>query len=78
VSAIILLAVSVDILVVVSVLIVEVESALLFSLSTLLLQAVMRPAIARIAKIFFIVFGLMFKIAAKIIDRLQIQRETRF
>jgi hypothetical protein len=54
VSAIILFDVSVDILLVVSVVIVDVESAALFSLSTLLLQAVMTPAIARIASNFFI------------------------
>jgi hypothetical protein len=77
VSVIILFAVSVDILLVVSVLIVEVVSAVLFSLSTLLLQAVMIAAMAKIANNFFIVFGLMFKISAKIIDDLEIQKRNR-
>jgi len=58
VSIIILFAVSVDILLVVSVVIVEVESAALFSLSPLLLQAVIRPAIERIANNFFILLWL--------------------
>jgi hypothetical protein len=66
VSGAILLVVSGAILLVVSGATVVAVSAVLFSLSPLLLQAVIKPAIARVAKIFFIVFGLMFKNFAKI------------